>query len=141
FYSATFSTIRALHAPRGGGGDTDRSSLSDAHFDTLPSTFCLFLTLGEKLKIKEIDPRRSKLALCAGTSERRPLSASSAAQGTTPDGRSTLHLASLERSYGRIHVGPTFATSFTQALAVGASLHLVDTRASSVTTAGATTLG
>jgi hypothetical protein len=73
---------------------------------------------------------RRKLALCAGTTERRDFSASASANGS-----GTLHLASLERSYDRVHVGPTYGLALGRRVAVGGSLHLVDTRVTSLTTA------
>lgn len=138
-YAATFTRIHSFHAPRGGATFSDET-LTDAHLDALPSTFCLFLTLDEiAAKAKELDPRRSKLALCAGTSERRTLASSDSASGKTADGRATLHIASLDRSYSRIHVGPTFGSTLGDTWSFGASLHVVDTRANAITTADGST--
>jgi hypothetical protein len=134
FYSATLTTIDSFHAPRGTDVALGRRSLSDARLDALPSTFCLFLTLREE------EAQRKKLALCAGTTERRELSSSATVVGDTPTG-TTLHIASVERSYGRLHVGPTYGANITDSLALGASLHLIDTRANTLTTADATTVG
>jgi hypothetical protein len=140
FYSGTITTIDSFHAPRGADVALGREKLSDARLDALPSTFCLFLTLGQ-VTDERPEAQRRKLAVCAGTSERRELSASASAVGDTPDGRHTLHIASLERSYGRVHVGPTYGASLSDSVAIGASLHLVDTRVTSLTTADATTIG
>jgi hypothetical protein len=140
FYAVTLTTIDAFHAPRGADVALDRQKLSDARIDALPSTFCLFLTLGQVTGDRP-EAKRRKLALCAGTTEKRLFSASSAAVGVSPTGQPALHVASLERSYGRVHVGPTYGASLSDALALGASLHLVDTSVASVTTGDATTLG
>jgi hypothetical protein len=149
-YSFTTTTVDHFHAPRGTDAALARESLSDSRLDPVPSTFCLFVTLGGERdssaptnsvslrQLNEENAERRKLALCAGTTERRELAAAASAAGTSPDGRSALHLSSLARSYGRVHVGPTYGISLSRTIAVGASLHVVDTRVTSVTSANDT---
>src|SRR5579883_247139 len=102
-YAFTTTTVDRFHAPSGSGTGLGRESLADSRLDPLPSTLCFFVTLGPEPT--GADVKRRKLALCAGTTERRDLSAAGSATGMAPDGTSSLHLASLARSYSRLHVG------------------------------------
>lgn len=137
-FSLTATSVDRFHAPRGTDAGLGRESLSDSRLEPIPSTFCFFVTLGKG----DADPdvERRKLALCAGTSERRDLNGAASATGNAPDGTRSLHLASIARSYARVHVGPTYAVPLSDKLAIGASLHIVDTRVTSLTTASATSV-
>jgi hypothetical protein len=142
FYSVTTTSLHGLHAPRAPGSELGRTQLTDLRADALPSTFCLFFTIGPELERVTKDAlAERKLAFCVGTSERRDLFLTETASARGPNGQATLHLASLERRWGRVHVGPTYGRSFGEHLAVGASLHLVDTSSTAVTTASASGLG
>jgi hypothetical protein len=132
-YSLTQTSVEHFHDPRGTSAGLGRQTLSDARLDPVPSTFCLFLTLGSSAS--DTDAARRKLAACAGTTERRELSAAASATGTAPDGRRSLHIASISRSYGRVHVGPTYGVALSDTLALGASLHLVNTRVTALANA------
>jgi hypothetical protein len=130
------TTIEHYHAPRGNDAGLGREELSDGRLEPFPTTFCFFVTVGEAEE--DPDAARRKLALCAGTSERRDLTGAASANGVGPDGTRTLHIASIARSYARVHVGPTYALPITKDINVGASLHIIDTRVTSLTSATAT---
>jgi hypothetical protein len=138
FYSVTLTSLSALHAPRSPSTSLGRASLDDVRADALPSTFCLFLTVGPELDKETVD---RKVAFCLGTSERRDLSVHDAQAGAGPPGAPSLHVASLERRWGRVHVGPTYARTIGDHLSLGASLHVVETSAEAVTTATSSALG
>jgi hypothetical protein len=139
FYSITSTSIDAFHAPRAPDAPLGRTSLGDLRADALPSTFCLFLTVGREPELKDTADR--KLAFCLGTSERTDLFTTDSRSGQVNGANALLHVASIERRWGRVHVGPTYARTIGDALSLGASLHLVDTSATAVTNASSASTG
>ena len=138
FYSLTLTSFKGFHAPVGDNSGLRAQPLTNVKLTALPATFCIFLNAGSLRNDKE---GRRKLAFCVGTSERLNLSISDSKTGTGPDGRDGLHLASIERSYGRVHVGPTFAGEISQRVWLGASAHVVDTNTTSLTIGNNTVFG
>lgn len=136
-YALTSTALDSFHAPRGGDPALGRRALSDTTVQGIPSTFCLFLTLGDVAPGAYRADR--KLALCAGTSEEHALSLASSRSSEGAWARA-LHLAALERRWRRVHVGPTYGRSIGDKLALGASLHLVDSSLTSLTSASASSV-
>lgn len=113
------------------GATNDDRALGRHTFTTLPSTFCVFVTLvADKIVARAELPRpRHKLALCLGSSER----ASFEAIGLGASSGAASETRSLVRGFGRTYAGPSYALALSDAIAVGTSLHLVQTSATWVT--------
>lgn len=110
-------------APNGGG-------LTSNSFRVLPSTLCLFFTIGDLAKIA--DPNappipsdrvmRRKLAICFAQMENEDVGIQAAHfQGNTATGPTAV-TAALSRRWVRTYFGPTFSTYLTPAIAFGGSL-------------------
>jgi hypothetical protein len=104
--------------PRFGGLPGGDASLRDSSFDVLPSTLCLFLPA---LGGARLHAGRHKLGACLGTIESDELTFTSETYspigGTRPR-----ELESLQRSWRRLEVAPTYSVQITDELAAGASL-------------------
>jgi hypothetical protein len=144
FYTAQWTTLSAFHQP--GAVDTARygqlslpdTSLSGSHADALPSTLCLFLTIGHwGDNAPEADPvpghrvGRRKLAACLGTLERLNVSATAAGYSGSSGTLTANQAASVQQAWQRVYVGPTYGQYVTDDVAIGGSLDGVVTTASS----------
>lgn len=116
-------------------GDT---TLTDASFEVLPSTLCVFLP-----SFGPTDRRagRQKLAACLGQPERdeQGFTAETYGGGTAGAVR-TRQLQSLDRSWRRFVFSPTYSVQLTEGLAAGAALQGMVGVWHSHLNAGATTL-
>ncbi len=144
FYTAQWTTLSAFHQPgavdvaRYGALSLPDTSLSGSHADALPSTLCLFLTIGHwGDNAPEADPvpghrvGRRKLAACLGTLERYNLSATAAGYSGTSGALTANQATSVQQAWQRVYVGPTYSQYVTDDLALGGSLDGVITTASS----------
>jgi hypothetical protein len=120
-YSLTVAHYSAWHHPGPddpafGKLDLPSTSLNDARLDVLPSTFCLFFTVGTPSKSTGA---RDKLAVCLGAAERDQASypAINYRNGDAAQSQS------LSRSWQRFHAGPSYAIELSKDFAIGASLH------------------
>ena len=143
FFASQWTTLSGFHQP--GGAEASRrgapslpgTDLQSSRLDPLPSTLCLFLTLGnwgDNLTGSDPEPGhrkgRRKLAACLGTLERQVFSASGVYQGSS-GGLSATQATSVARSWNRLYVGPTYSVYVSDRVALGASLHGVWTTSSS----------
>jgi hypothetical protein len=144
FYTAQWSTLSGFHQPgpagasRYGALSLPSTDLDASHADALPSTLCLFLTIGawgDNVREPEPDPGhrkgRRKLAACLGTVERQGLSATAAGYGGASGSLTATQATSVQRSWNRLYVGPTYSVYVSDRVSLGASLHGVGTTDSS----------
>ncbi len=113
-------------APNGTG-------LTTNSFRVLPSTLCLFFTIGDIAKFADADAgadpvpsdrvMRRKLAICFAQLESEDVGLQAVHyQGTTPSGP-TAQVASLSRRWSRTYFGPTYSQNLTRGFAIGASIN------------------
>ena len=145
FYTFQATDLGSFHQP--GAVDTARygalslpnTSLDSSRADALPSTLCLFLTIGhwgDNVEQPEPDTGhrkgRRKLAACFGSLEREAFSATASGySGTSPQGVTAAQAVSIQRSWNRIYVGPSYSVYVTDDVAIGAALDGIGTLASS----------
>jgi hypothetical protein len=159
FYSFSNTRFTDFHQPgavdHGAFGNLELpgASLQQSRFDSLPSTLCLFLTVrGWTEEEREIAAERGeaptkgrkgrqKLAACLGNLERQQLDADAVAYRGDSNGFSANQAQSLHRTWNRFYAGPTFSAYLTDQLALGLSLHGVDTTYSSSWSSSSLTLG
>lgn len=121
---SNFYQPRAPDAPFA-GLRLDTQSTLDTSFDVLPTTLCLFFTVGKGGDLSEDKGRagRQKIALCFGQTvvDDFILTASSVA-GSTPTLTTVESISATER-LRKASFGPTYGVHLTDKLALGASLH------------------
>jgi hypothetical protein len=127
-YSFSLAHYANWHQP----GAVDRSqfgalelsdtSLTQSRFDVIPSTLCLFFSVGPAGK------GRQKLAACLGTTERE-LESFPAVNYRSLAGSGTVATQAHSVSHGwlRFRAGPAWSVQATDRLALGATLHGVYT--------------
>ncbi len=129
-YRLTFTNFSDFYQPRApdapfGGLRLDTRSTLDTSFDALPTTLCLFFTVGKGGDLSEDKARagRQKIAICFGQTvvDDFILTASSVA-GTTPT-LTTVESISASERLRKASLGPTYGVHLTDAFAIGASLH------------------
>ncbi len=141
FYSVAFAHLSALHQPgavdptRFGNGTSGSTGVTESAFRVLPSTLCLFFTIGDIERLVQVDApadspdraRRKKLAICFASLESvdNSLNAESFL-GNTSAGK-THQVSALTNQWNRTYVGPTYSTYLTRDIAVGGSIHGVYT--------------
>lgn len=142
FYSFTLSSFSDWHQP--GEVDADRfglrglsdTALTESSFRTLPTSLCLFFTLGDLARIPEILDDRDqesaddeepgkKLAVCFASFESEDVDLQAIGfEGQTSAGL-TSQVQSIQRRWNRIYAGPTYSMYLTPRLALGASVQVV----------------
>ncbi|MEO9234086.1 MAG: hypothetical protein ABI421_12185 [Polyangiaceae bacterium] len=135
FYTLGFTHYSDFHQP--GTVDTTNvsapngTSLTTNTFRVLPSTLCLFFTIGQLAKIADADAApmpsdrvvRRKLSICFAQLESEDVSLQAVHyQGVTPNGP-TAQVASLARRWSRTYIGPTYSQYLTPRIAIGASIN------------------
>jgi hypothetical protein len=141
FYSLGLTHLSNLHQPgsvdstRFGDGTSGSTSVTENSFRVLPSTLCLFFTIGDIERLVDASApvdspdraRRKKLAICFASLESVDTSLTAESfLGTTTAGR-THQVESLTNRWSRTYVGPTYSTYLTRDIAIGGSLHGVYT--------------
>lgn len=144
FYTFQATDLGSFHQP--GAVDTARygalslpsTSLDSSRADALPSTLCLFLTIGHwgdnvEQPEKETGHRkgRRKLAACFGSLERQVFSATANGYSGSSGNLTATQAVSIQRSWNRIYVGPSYSVYVTDDVAIGAALDGIGTLASS----------
>jgi hypothetical protein len=144
FYTFQATNLGSFHQP--GAVDTARygalslpsTSLDSSRADALPSTLCLFLTIGhwgDNVEQPEPDTGhrkgRRKLAACFGSLERQAFSATASGYTGTSGAEHATQAVSVQRSWNRIYVGPSYSVYVTDDVAIGAALDGIGTLASS----------
>ena len=122
------------------------AAVTTAGFDTLPSSLCLFLRVGDirwlaRETSKDLRTSQARLGICLATVQqsdftfdRENFSAANATGGTR-------QAQTVRQSFRRIAVGPTYSMYITNALAIGASLHASRAAYRSLFESTATTYG
>jgi len=145
FYSYQTTHLTDFHQPGGAGAGPygalplPNTSLDAWRVDSLPSTFCFFLTIGDwggngAAGEKEPHGHRKghrKASACVVTPERQALSA--IASGYTGDaaGHHASQALSINQWWTRFYVGPSYSVHVSDSVALGASLQTVGTIANS----------
>lgn len=135
FYELSFFSAPRWYAPgevdRARFGDVPRNSanVSKIGFDSLPSSLCIFLRAGyipflAREQSKELAASRARLGLCLATVQASDFSFDSQdfSSGTPTGG--TRQAQTVIQSFRRIAVGPSYAMHISNALSMGASLHV-----------------
>jgi hypothetical protein len=134
FYSFGYQHFSSWHQPAGvdaahfGNLALQGTGESTTAFNAFPSTLCLFFTVAGLVADEDTESAlwrrgRQKLALCLGSLESQQSSQPALAfQGPTGAGTTT-QVQSLDRSWSRFFVGPTYGVALSDAFSVGASLH------------------
>jgi hypothetical protein len=144
FYSYQATHLADFHQPgpvsaaRFGALSLPNPSLDTSRVDALPSTLCLFLTVGGGSDDAGNDKRRAahrkgqrKLGACVVSPERTQISAT--AQGYSGDSAG-LHASqgvSIAEFWNRLYVGPSYAVYVSDSVALGASIFTIGTIANS----------
>jgi hypothetical protein len=112
----------AVPAAQFGALQLSDTSLNEGRFDVIPSTLCLFFSVGPAGR------GRQKLAACLGTTERQ-LESFPALNYRSRTGSGTVATQTHSVSHGwlRFRAGPTWSVQATDQLAFGATLHGVYT--------------
>jgi hypothetical protein len=144
FYTAQWTDLQGFHQPglsgasRYGTLSLPSTSLDSSGAQALPSTLCLFLTIGhwgDNVTEKEPAPGhrkgRRKFAACLGTPEREGIGATAVGYSGTSGALSASQAASVQRSWNRIYVGPAYSVYVSDRVALGASLNGIGTVAGS----------
>jgi hypothetical protein len=144
FYTFQATNLGSFHQP--GAVDTARygalslpsTSLDSSRADALPSTLCLFLTIGHwGDNVEQPEPEtghrkgRRKLAACFGSLERQAFSATASGYVGDAGAVHATQAVSIQRSWNRIYVGPSYSVYVTDDVAIGAALDGIGTLASS----------
>ncbi len=152
FYELSFFTAKRWYQPgdvdaaRFGEISKDQATVTTFTFDTLPGSLCLFLRVGDIVFLARGDRKglaesQARLGICLATVQSNDFSLSredylqQTATGGTRQAQSVLH------SFRRIAGGPTYAMYVTNALALGASLHVSRAGFRSVVESTATSTG
>jgi hypothetical protein len=135
FYTIGFTHYSDFHQP----GTVDTANVSAPNgtglttntFRVLPSTLCLFFTIGQLAKIADENAEpipsdrmmRRKLSICFAELESEDVSLQAVHyQGLTPNGP-TAQVASLSRRWSRTYIGPTYSQYLSPRFAIGASIN------------------
>jgi hypothetical protein len=123
-----------------------KANVTTVGFDTLPSSLCIFLRAGDiaflaRETSKGLSESQARLGICIATVQasdftfdREDFSSGNARGGTR-------QAQTVRQSFRRIAVGPTYSMYVTNALAVGASLHVSRAAYRSLFETTATTYG
>jgi hypothetical protein len=143
FYTAQWAHLSGFHQPGAGGAGTPSlpdTSLDATRADALPSTLCLFLTIGawgdnlvgaEPPSTSPHRKGRRKLAACLATPERSSFSATAVGYAGQAGSLSASQATSIQRSWNRLYVGPSYSVYVSDRVAIGAALNGIGTTASS----------
>ena len=148
FYSYSSTRLSGFHQPdgidRGRFGDLSLpdTSLQQSRLEALPSTLCLFLE-APNVGGKKHDPRYRKgsqrLAACLGSAEHQEIAIAAARYTGAAGGLQSDQAAALTRRWNRFHAGPTYSVYVTEDVALGISIHGIDTTYSQTLSASAVT--
>ncbi len=141
FYSAQWAHLSGFHQP----GQTNAPSLPDTSLDAtradaLPSTLCLFLTIGDwgDNRVEKAEPDvpghrkgRRKLAACLAQPERAAFSSTANGYAGQAGSLSAYQATSIQRSWNRLYVGPSYSVYVSDRVAIGAAMSGIGTTASS----------
>ncbi len=135
FYEVSFFQAPRWFAPgevdRVHFGDVERTKASVSSFglDSLPSSLCIFLRVGDikalsRATSKDLRTRQARLGICLATVQGSEFSFDSQDFSSGNASGGTRQAQTIRQSFRRIAGGPTYAMYITNALAMGASLHM-----------------
>jgi hypothetical protein len=142
FYTLQFTTLFGFHQPgavdsRYGQISLPNNTLASSRADALPSTLCLFLTVGNWGDNKAVGDQtpshrkgRSKLAACLGSLDKTDFDATAVGYSGISGKVSANQATNIQRFWNRIYVGPTYSYYISDRVALGASLHGIATTTS-----------
>ena len=140
FYTAQWANLSGFHQPGAGAGPSlPNTSLDTTRADALPSTLCLFLTIGDwgdnRAKTEEAEvpghrKGRRKLAACLAQPERSQFSATAVGYAGQAGSLSASQGTSIQRSWNRLYVGPSYSIYVSDRIALGAALNGIRERPS-----------
>lgn len=152
FYQVSLFTASSWYQPgnvdRSHFGDVgkDQASVTTAGFDTLPGSLCLFLRVGDikalaKEQSKGLAESQARLGICLASvlNDDFSLNLDDYQQQTATGG--SRQGQTIRQSFRRIAVGPTYSMYVSNALAVGASVHVSRAGFRSIFESTATTYG
>jgi hypothetical protein len=141
FYTAQWANLSGFHQPGAGAGPAlPNTSLDTTRADALPSTLCLFLTIGDwgdnRAKTEQTEAPghrkgRRKLAACLAQPERSQFSATAVGYTGQAGSLGASQGTSVQRSWNRLYVGPSYSVYVSDRVALGAALNGIGTTASS----------
>ena len=141
FYSYATTRLTDFHQP----GEVDRArfgdlalsgtTLQESRFEALPSTLCLFFAVAgwggeDGAPAASGDGHRKgrqKLAVCLGNLERQEVNLTALSYTGSSAGRQADQAQSFQRKWNRLYVGPTMSVYLTDDLAIGLSVHGINT--------------
>jgi hypothetical protein len=124
----------------------DNASITNASFDTLPSSLCIFLRVGDVPFLaseasKTLKESQARLGICIASVQNDDFSLNlEDYQQATANG-SSRQSQTVRQSFRRIAAGPTYAMYVTNSMVLGASLHISRAAFSSIFETTATTNG
>lgn len=111
-------------------GDFARSgaALTNASFDALPSSLCFFLKAGDieafaRKAAIELRDRGARFGLCFATVQGHDFAFAAGNHSATGSNSSTRQGQTVNESYTRFYIGPTYSMNIDDHLAIGASVH------------------
>ena len=152
FYELSLFRSASWYAP----GPVDRAHFGEVAaakangtsfgFDTLPSSLCVFLRVGDIPALageasKELRTKQARLGICLATVQFSDFSFGSEDFSASTATGGTRQAQTIRQSFRRIAVGPTYAMYINNALAVGASVHVSRAAFRSLLQNSATTYG
>lgn len=152
FYELTVFTASNWYTP----GNVDRAhfgavagsdgAVTTVAFEALPSSLCIFLRVGDIKWLageasKDLRENQARLGICIATVQQSDFTfdRENFSAGTATGG--TRQAQTVRQSFRRIAVGPTYAMYITNALALGASIHVSRAAYRSLFESTATTYG
>jgi hypothetical protein len=148
FYSYSSTRLTNFHQPGAVDGDhfgdlrLPDTSFQQSRLEALPSTLCLFLD-APNVGGKKHDPRFRKgsqrLAACLGSVEQQNSAIAAARYTGAAGGLQSDQAAALTRRWNRFVAGPTYSVYVTEDIALGLSIHGIDTTYSQTLSASGVT--
>ena len=122
------------------------ASVQSVAFDTLPSSLCIFLRIGDIKWLageasKDLRENQARLGICIATVQQSDFTFDRENFSSTNATGGTRQAQTIRQSFRRIAAGPTYAMYVTNALAVGASIHASRAAYRSLFESTATTYG
>ena len=132
FYSLTLRSAShwfrpgEVDATRFGVVDDASAKMTDATFDALPSSLCLFFGAGHELRPRlDKDPigRSARLAVCFATTQEEDFTFAEERREQRATVGLTRQSQTVSHSFRRFAIGPTYALHLSEGFAIGASVH------------------
>ena len=152
FYELSMFRSSSWYAPgpidRKNFGDVGsaKASVTTYDFDSLPSSLCIFLRVGDINVLagdasKELRTLQARLGICIATVQASDFTFQREDFSTGTASGGTRQAQTVRQTFRRIAAGPTYAMYITNALAMGASIHVSRAAYRSLLQSSATTYG